>query len=126
MVVRCRLALPLAVDAADDNSPMRSGLVGVVIGLCLVLWGCSSGPQVRSLVAADGITAYELSGRDSAELDVQARRLCTKGYEVLRRSASFGSQQDSDGQAVAWLQPAAEWISGVPPNQAQATIVCRA
>lgn len=93
--------------------------------LCTALSGCG-GPQVRSLAAPDGVTAFELRGRDSAALDEQARRLCAKGYEVLRRSASFGSQQGSDGETLAWLQPAAEWISGMPPNQAQATIVCRA
>jgi hypothetical protein len=93
--------------------------------LCAALWGCS-GPQVRSLAAAEGVTAFELRGRDSAELDVEARRLCAKGYDVLRRSASFGSQQGTDGESAAWLQPAAEWLSGMPPNQAQATIVCRA
>jgi hypothetical protein len=80
---------------------------------------------VRSLAAADGITAYELRGRDRAALDAEALRLCAKGYDVLRRSASFGSQQGTDGESLAWLQPAAEWLSGMPPNQAQATIVCR-
>jgi hypothetical protein len=93
--------------------------------LCLLANGCS-GPQVRSVGTGGGALAFELRGQDMAAIDAEASRLCVRGYDVLRQSVSFSPVQPSDNDAAKWLQPAGAWLSGMPGNQAQATVICRA
>jgi hypothetical protein len=90
----------------------------------LLLAACG-GPQVRTVGNGDGPPAYELRGSSLAELKTQAARLCANGYAVLRASQSFGGVDDPDNSAQQWLQQAGDWVSGMPGNQAQATVVCR-
>lgn len=92
--------------------------------LCLAQAACT-GPQVRSVGNGGGNAAYELRGRDRVDLEAEALRLCPRGHDVVRSSVSFGSLQPTGNEWAAWLQPAGEWLSGMPGNQAQATIVCR-
>ena len=92
--------------------------------MCLLACACS-GPQVRSIGTGGGALAFELRGQDMAAIDAEATRLCVKGYEVLRQSVSFSPVQPSDSDAAKWLQPAGAWLSGMPGNQAQATVICR-
>ena len=84
-----------------------------------------SGPQVRSLGNGSGPPAYELRGSSPAALDAEAGKLCTRGYEVLRQGASFARPEPVDNGGTQFLQQAGDWLSGMPGNQAQATIVCR-
>ena len=93
--------------------------------MCLLACACS-GPQVRSVGTGGGALAFELRGQDMAAIDAEASRLCAKGYEVLRQSVSFRPTPPSDNDAAKWLQPVGDWLSGMPGNQAQATVVCRA
>ena len=93
--------------------------------LCLLACACS-GPQVRSIGTGSATLAFELRGQDMAAIDAEASRLCIKGYAVLRQSVSFSPVQPSDNDAAKWLQPAGAWLSGMPGNQAQATVICRA
>lgn len=86
--------------------------------------GCS-GPQVRRLGNGDGPAAYELRGARSAELEAEAAKLCADGYTLLRQGQRFARPEPHDSAATQWLQQAGDWLSGMPGNEAQATIVCR-
>ena len=93
--------------------------------MCLLVCACS-GPQVRSIGTGGTTLAFELRGQHMAAIDAEASRLCIKGYEVLRQSVSFSPAQPSDNESARWLQPVGDWLSGMPGNQAQATVICRA
>jgi hypothetical protein len=89
----------------------------------LVVAGCA-GPQVRSLGNGDGPAAYELRGSRWVEVEAQATTLCPTGYQLLRHAQRFAQAQPQDNAATQWLQRSANWLSGMPGNEAQATIVC--
>lgn len=95
----------------------------VVAGLAAVT--ACSGPQVRVLANGGGPSAYELRGSSLAAIDAEAGKLCAHGYDVLRHGASFARPEPDDNPASQWLLQAGDWLSGMPGNQAQATIVCR-
>jgi hypothetical protein len=95
----------------------------VVFGLAAVV--ACSGPQVRVLGNGGGPPAYELRGSSLAALDAEAGKLCAHGYNVLRHGASFARPEPDDNGGTQFLQQAGDWLSGMPGNQAQATIVCR-
>jgi hypothetical protein len=97
----------------------------LVVSLVLGLVGCS-GPQVRTVGTGGGAPAYELRGTSLAAIQAEAARLCIKGYEVLRQSHQFAPVQGDDNAGSQWLQQAGDWLSGMPGNQAQATVQCRA
>ena len=84
-----------------------------------------SGPQVRSLGNGGGPPAYELRGSSLAAIDTEAGKLCARGYDVLRHGANFARREPDDNGGTQFLQQAGDWLSGMPGNQAQATIVCR-
>jgi hypothetical protein len=84
-----------------------------------------SGPQVRSLGNGSGPPAYELRGSSLAAIDAEAGKLCARGYDVLRHGANFARPEPDDNSGTQFLQQAGGWLSGMPGNQAQATIVCR-
>ena len=90
----------------------------------LALAGCA-GPLVRSLGNGDGPAVYQLRGGRVDQVEAEAARLCTHGYQVLRQGQRFARPETHDNAATQWLQQAADWISGMPGNEAQATIVCR-
>ena len=84
-----------------------------------------SGPQVRSLGNGSGPPAYELRGDSVAAIEAEAGKLCTQGYDVLRHGASFARPEPDDNSDTQFQQQAGDWLSGMPGNRAQATIVCR-
>jgi hypothetical protein len=98
----------------------------VVLTLAAVGLAACSGPQVRMLGNGGGPPAYELRGSSQAAIEVQAARLCARGYQVLRAGARYAPPEPDDNTATQWLQQAGDWLSGMPGNEAQATIVCRA
>lgn len=100
---------------------MRPSLAALAI--TALITACA-GPQVRTLANGDGPPAYELRGDDLADLQAQARRLCAGGYVVLRQ-AQVGQVPPSDDTTGRGLLAAGDWLSGMPGNQAQKTIVCR-
>jgi hypothetical protein len=85
-----------------------------------------SGPQVRTLGNGGGPPAYELRGPSTAAIEAEAARLCARGYQVLRAGGRYARPEPEDNAATQWLQQAGDWLSGMPGNEAQATIVCRA
>lgn len=89
------------------------------------LLAACSGPQVRTLGNGDGAPAYELRGDRLADLQAQAQRLCADGYVVLRQAQNFQPPPGGDDAFGRWLIAAGDWLSGMPGNQVQATIVCR-
>jgi len=95
----------------------------VIVGVAVV--AACAGPQVRVLGNGGGPPAYELRGSSLAAIDAEAGKLCAHGYELLRHGASFARPEPDDNPATQWLQQAGDWLSGMPGNQAQATIVCR-
>ncbi|HRH89626.1 MAG TPA: hypothetical protein PLO41_22490 [Rubrivivax sp.] len=101
---------------------LRPSVALLVAGLVA---GCS-GPQVRTLGNGGGPPAYELRGGSLAELQAEATRLCAHGYQLLRHGQRFARPEPDDNAATQWLQQAGDWLSGMPGNEAQATIVCRA
>lgn len=84
-----------------------------------------SGPQVRTVGNGNGAPAYELRGSSASAVEAEAARLCSRGYEVLRASQNFARPEPDDNTGTQFLQQAGDWLSGMPSNQAQATIVCR-
>jgi hypothetical protein len=80
---------------------------------------------VRTLANGGGPPAYELRGTSRAEIEAEANRLCARGYAVLRDGARFVHPEPDDNPATQWLLQAGDWLSGMPGNEAQATIVCR-
>ena len=103
------------------NALLRLSLV--VTGMAAV--AACSGPQVRSLGNGSGATAYELHGNSLAAIDAEAGKLCARGYEVLRSSQNFARPEPDDNVGTQFLQQAGDWLSGMPGNRAQATIVCK-
>lgn len=95
----------------------------VLAGLAAV--AACAGPQVRTLGNGGGPPAYELRGSSVAAIDAEAAKLCTRGYERLRQGASFARPEADDNVGTQFLQQAGDWLSGMPGNQAQATIVCK-
>ena len=91
----------------------------------LSIAGCS-GPQVRSLGNGGAAPAYELRGSSLSAIEAEASRLCSRGYELLRASQNFTTSELDDSAGSRFLLDAGAWLSGLPANQAQATIVCRA
>lgn len=102
-------------------SVRRIALVAVACGLA-----ACTGPQVRTLANGGGPPAYELRGPSRAQIEAEAAKLCAQGYEVLRAGARFVRPEPDDNPATQWLLQAGDWLSGMPGNEAQATIVCRA
>jgi hypothetical protein len=96
----------------------------IIVFGSLLLPGCS-GPQVRSVGSGGGALVFELRGSDIAAIDAEAARLCTRGYDVLRQSMRYSPPQPSDDDSTRWLQQVGDWLSGMPGNQAQATVQCR-
>jgi hypothetical protein len=101
-----------------------------VLRLCLVVIGLAavaacSGPQVRVVGNGGGPPAYELRGSSFIAIDAEAGKLCANGYDVLRHGANFARPEPDDNGGTQFLQQAGDWLSGMPGNQAQATIVCR-
>ena len=84
-----------------------------------------SGPQVRSLGNGAGPPAYELRGDSLSAIEAEAARLCARGYELRRAAQRYARPEPDDSAAAQWLQQAGDWLSGMPGNQAQATVVCR-
>lgn len=98
----------------------------IVLTLATLGLAACSGPQVRLLGNGGGPPAYELRGSSTAAIEAQAAKLCARGYQVLRIGARYAPPEPDDNTATQWLQQAGDWLSGMPGNEAQATIVCRA
>jgi len=91
----------------------------------LSLSACT-GPQVRTLGNGGAAPAFELRGTSLSAIEAEASRLCSRGFEVLRSSQNFSTSELDDSAGSQFLLAAGAWLSGMPGNQAQATIVCRA
>jgi hypothetical protein len=115
-----------ASAVASTHMAVKLTLARTASSAVFLLACACSGPQVRSVGTGGGALAYELRGQDMAAIDAEAGRLCVKGYDVLRQSVSFSPTPPSDNDAAKWLQPVGDWLSGMPGNQAQATVICRA
>lgn len=109
------------MTVAADNRRMRLALPTLAV-LCLA---ACSGPQVRMLGNGNGPPAYELRGSSQAALEAEADRICARGYQVLRAGGRYARPEPDDNPATQWLLQAGDWLSGMPGNEAQATIVCR-
>ncbi len=96
------------------------------VALALLGNSACSGPQVRSVGNGGGAPAYELRGSSLAALEAEATRLCSRGYFVLRSSQNVTRAEGEDSAGAQFLLEAGAWLSGMPGNQAQATVLCRA
>lgn len=115
---------------ARANLPSSTTPAFQPLRLCAVVLAAGAvaacaGPQVRSLGNGDGPAAYELRASRLAEIEAQAAGLCPNGYQLLRQAQRFVDPTPHDNAAMQWLQHTADWVSGMPGSQAQATIVCR-
>ena len=99
--------------------------LSVTAALALCASACS-GPNVRTLANGGGAPAYALRGDSLAQIEAEANRLCRNGYVLLRSAQSYARPLPDDNVGTQWLQQAGDWLSGMPGNQAQATILCRA
>lgn len=97
-------------------------IFAAVAALCLA---ACSGPQVRSVGNGGGAPAYELRGSSLAALEAEAARLCSRGYQVLRSAQNVTSPEGEDSAGAQFLLDAGAWLSGMPGNQTQATVLCR-
>ena len=98
----------------------------IVAALAALSMTACSGPQVRSVGNGGGVPAYELRGASLVAIEAEAARLCSRGYELLRSSQNFARPEPDDNAGTQFLQQAGDWLSGMPGNQAQATVLCRA
>lgn len=98
----------------------------MLAGLLVLVASACSGPQVRSLANGAGPPAYELRGLSLAAIELEAGRLCGKGYDVLRQSQRYAPPEGKDNATSQWLLQVGDWLNGMPGNQAQATVVCHA
>lgn len=114
----------MAGDAPVRSLPVHTQRLILAALATLNLAACS-GPQVRSLGNGGGAPAYELRGTSLSAIESEAARLCNRGYDVLRASQNFARVEPDDNGGTQFLQQAGDWLSGMPGNQAQATIVCR-
>jgi len=96
------------------------------VALALLSISACSGPQVRSVGNGHGAPAYELRGSSLAALEAEAARLCSRGYYVLRSAQNVTSPEGEDSAGAQFLLEAGAWLSGMPGNQAQAMVLCRA
>jgi hypothetical protein len=103
----------------NAHRPILAALATLSVAAC-------SGPQVRTVGNGQGAPAYELRGTSLAAIEAEAARLCSRGYQVLRSSQSFARPEPDDNGGTQFLQQAGDWLSGMPGNQAQATVLCRA
>jgi hypothetical protein len=95
----------------------------VVIGLPLSL--SLLGPQVRAWAMAAGRRPTNCAAAAWRRSRPRPASCAARGYEVLRHGASFARPEPDDNGGTQFLQQAGDWLSGMPGNQAQATIVCR-
>jgi hypothetical protein len=93
--------------------------------LCACIAGCA-GPQVRSLGHGNGAPAYQLRGSSLEAIEAEAHKLCSRGFQWVRVSQTFARPEPDDNPATQWLLQAGDWLSGMPGNQAQATVICSA
>lgn len=111
-------------------APVRSPTVNthrlILAALASLSLAACAGPQVRSLGNGAGAPAYELRGTSLAAIEAEAARLCSRGFELLRSSQNFATSELDDNAGSQFLLDAGAWLAGMPGNQAQATIVCRA
>jgi len=98
----------------------------ILAAVALLSIAACSGPQVRSVGNGGGAPAYELRGTSLAALEAEAARLCSRGYFVLRSSQNVTRPEGEDSAGAQFLLEAGAWLSGMPGNQAQATVLCRA
>jgi hypothetical protein len=96
----------------------------ILVALASLGLAACSGPQVRTLGNGGGAPAYELRGTSLAAIEAEAAQLCSRGYEVLRAAQNFARPGPEDNGAAPFLQQAGDWLSGIPGNQAQATVLC--
>ena len=101
---------------------MHAKLLSLVVALGLA---ACAGPQVRTLGTGGGPPAYELRGDSLDAIEAEAARLCPHGYQMLRRAQRFARTEPDNGAGL-WLQQAGDWLSGMPGNEAQATVLCGA
>ncbi len=73
----------------------------------------------------DGPPAFELRGASLAAVQAEAGRRCAQGYQVLRVAERYARPEPEDNATTRWFQQAGDWLSGMPGNEAQATIICR-
>ncbi len=104
---------------------MKAIVLTLVAAAAVSLAACT-GPQVRTVGHGAGAPAYELRGTSLSAIEAEAARLCSRGFEVLRSSQNFATSELEDNAGSRFLLDAGAWLSGLPGNQAQATIVCRA
>jgi hypothetical protein len=90
---------------------------------CACIAGCA-GPQVRTLGNGSGPRAYQLHGSSLAAIEAEAHKLCSHGFQWVRVSQNFVRPEPEDNAATQWLLQAGDWLSGMPSNQAQATVIC--
>jgi hypothetical protein len=87
--------------------------------------GCASSVDVRAVATADPTQgAYELRGSTLAQLQVEARRLCPQGTEVLRQWQRYQQATSSDAQSLQWLASAPTWFTDAEQG-AQLMVACK-
>ncbi len=98
----------------------------ILVAIAAFGLGACSGPQVRTLGTGGEAPAYELRGDSLSAIHAEAARLCGKGYQVLREAQQMAPTAPDDNDGTRWFQQAGFWLAGMPDNQAQATVQCRA
>jgi hypothetical protein len=87
--------------------------------------GCASSVDVRSVATADPMSgAYELRGQSLAQLQVEARRLCPQGAEVLRQWQRYQQAASTDSPSWQWFGSVPAWF-GDTEQGAQLMVACK-
>ena len=70
--------------------------------------------------------SYELHGATLAQLEIEAQRLCPKGYEVLHRWQRYSRPEKEGGSVAGWWTRVGESVGTSGDNDAQSMVSCKA
>lgn len=97
----------------------------LTLGVSVVLLSACAQVQVQRLATATPEGAYQLEGTNMKQLEVEAQRLCPKGYEVTRQWQNYQRIDSDDNLAVRWWRQAATYTSAPTQDKAQLSIICK-
>mgnify|MGYP003344818205 CR=1 FL=1 len=98
----------------------RLSLPIVVMGLS----ACAS-VQVQRVATAGPEAAYNLEGTNMKSLEVEAQRLCPKGYDVTRQWQNYQRLNNDEFFLVRWVKQGASFANAPTEDKAQLSIICK-
>jgi len=117
---------PLGAPTVDRLSRIRGVRWACTALLLSKVAGCASTTDVRMLATGTAAAAYELRGNNLPTLDLQARRLCPGGHEVLHQWERLQLPPADAGAARRAWQAGTQALGWTEGDQARITVQCKA